>query len=102
MKKRVDQLQRTKKAADPSDDIMVLMTWYCGICKVIWKQYHRRAEIRRLPAYVKVKGKRIETRLSNGVVMRAHPDCAQKMLNEMHAASGKTKKKIISLGGIQK
>lgn len=75
--------ERTPKASTPVDGIIVKMTWYCGICKHTWQQYIDQGTIRRMPSHVTVRGRRIETRRPDGSMMRAHEECAQRMLRWM-------------------
>ena len=65
------------------DGIIVLMTWHCAICKQNWQQYIDQGTVRRMPSYVTVRGQRIETRRPDGSMLRAHEDCAQRMLKYM-------------------
>lgn len=85
------------------DGIIVLMTWHCAICKQNWQQYIDQGTVRRMPSYVTVAGKRIETRRPDGSMLRAHEDCANRMLRYMEARETrreerKKKNRIIEAG----
>lgn len=69
----------------PVDGIIVKMTWYCAICKHHWQQYIDQGLVRRMPSYVTVRGQRIETRRPDGSMLKAHEDCAQRMLKWLEA-----------------
>jgi len=90
--------QRTEPKSNQLDGITVLMNWYCGICKHTWKSFINQGDIRRMPSYVTHKGKRIETRRADGSMLRAHEECAQRMLKYMEDKAereGKTQGRII-------
>jgi hypothetical protein len=85
------------------DGIIVLMTWHCAICKQNWQQYIDQGTVRRMPSYVSVRGQRIETRRPDGSMLRAHEECADRMLrymeaNEVRREERKKKNRIIEAG----
>lgn len=71
------------KMTTPVDGIMVLMTWHCAICKQNWKAFIDQGTIRRMPSYIVVKGQRVQTRRPDGSMLRAHEECANRMLKHM-------------------
>lgn len=75
--------QKPKPFTTPLDGIMVLMTWHCAICKQNWKSFIDQGTIRRMPSYITLKGQRVQTRRPDGSMLRAHEDCANRMLREM-------------------
>lgn len=88
--------QRTTGEPNQLDGIIVKMKWYCGICKHTWESYINQGDIRRMPSYVKVKGKRIETRRPDGSMLRAHEECAQRLVKYMEDKQEREKKVIIT------
>jgi len=88
--------ERPFKTKTPVDGIMVMMTWHCGICKQNWKSMVDQGMLRRMPSYVKVGGQRVQTRRPDGSMLRAHEDCAKRMLAAMEAAEYRKQRKIIS------
>lgn len=92
MKNNPKELQRPEKKIQASSDIYVTMTWHCGICKENWKEYTLQSEIRKMPSYILVNGKRCETRRPDGSMLRAHDLCARKILKHL-------KDREISKGG---
>lgn len=95
--------ERNEPKATPVDGIIVLMTWHCAICKQNWQQYIDQGTVRRMPSYVTVGGQRIETRRPDGSMLRAHEECANRMLKYMEAREikreeRKKKKHIIEAG----
>jgi len=95
------KLQRGKPspAKFEGDDIVVLMKWHCAICKQDWQGYLERGLIRRMPSYVTVKGRRIETRRADGSMLRAHQTCAEQLLKfvEDQQEARRVKNRIISV-----
>ena len=75
-----EELKRKPKSTTPLDGAMVLVDWWCSICGQEWKGWIDQGKLRRMPSHVKVNGRRVETRLENGYIMRAHEDCAKRML----------------------
>ena len=95
--------EQNEKNTTPVDGIIVLMTWHCAICKHNWQQYVDQGTVRRMPSYVHVGGRRIETRRPDGSMLRAHEDCANRMLQYMEAREikreeRKKKNRIIEAG----
>jgi len=88
--------QRTKTETTPNDGIIVCMDWFCGICKQNWKSYIDQGQIRRMPSHITINGKRIETRRPDGSMLRAHDECAKRMVEYMEAREMRRKNKIIT------
>ena len=82
------------KTATPLDGIMVMMNWYCAICKHNWKSMIDQGAIRRMPSYVNINGLRIETRRPDGSMLRAHEECAERMLKYMEARENFNKPRV--------
>lgn len=104
------ELKRDRTKKNQLDGQYVLMNWWCGICKSKWRSEINRGDLKRFPShvYTKEKGRRIlapngqtviipgrkkkvETRLPDGSMIRAHKDCAQKLL--MHLEQEEIRKK---------